>query len=220
MKRIALTALLVAACGGNGNATDQNRAGSGSGTMTVTGDINASVTASGPTTAFSVRLRDGQGAAITGASVVVHNDQLGDVTLVDAAGNGVYVNSTASVPSGSFGLTVVHNADNVMGVVVGNPGAHTINAPTASSTVAAGQPLPVSWTTPTTAKSATISMSGGFSSQAPDTGSFTVPASANTARTNQHVDVSRFNEVDIAGGFSGSRLRVTYTASVTGITVQ
>ncbi len=219
MKRIAFVALAVAACGGHSTATDRNNPGTGSGTMTVTGDINASQTATGPLTSFSVRLRDGVGNAITGASVVIHNAQLGDTTLVDANNTGVYVNSAASIPSADFGLTVIHNSDTVQGVVVGNPGVHTINAPTSNSTVTANQPLAVSWTTPTTAKSATISITG-YSSQAPDTGTFTIPATSNTARTNQHVDVARFNEVDIAGGFSGSRLRVTYTASVSSITVQ
>lgn len=219
MKRIAIITLAVAACGGHSTATDHNNPGTGSGTMTVTGDINASQTATGPSTTFSVRLRDGVGAAITGATVVVHNAQLGDITLTDANNSGVYTNTAASVAGADFGLTVTKGSDNVKGVVVGNPGVHTINAPTSNSTVTANQPLVVSWTTPTTAKSATITITG-YSSQAPDTGTFTVPAANNTARTNQHVDVARFNEVDIAGGFSGSRLRVTYTASVSSITVQ
>ena len=219
MKRIALIVLAVAACGGHSTATDHNNAGTGSGTMTVTGDINASQTSTGPLTSFSVRLRDGVGAPVTGATVVIHNAQLGDVTLVDPNNTGVYVNSAPSIPGADFGLTVVHNTDNVQGVVVGNPGVHTINAPTSNSTVTANQPLAVSWTTPTTAKSATVTITG-YSAQAPDTGTYTIPAANNTARTNQHLDLARFNEVDIAGAFSGSRLRVTYTASVTAITVQ
>jgi hypothetical protein len=219
MKRIAIAALALAACGGQSTATDHNKAGSGSTTMTVTGDINASQTSTGPSTSFSVRLRDGVNSPVTGATVTIHNQQLGDVALTDANNTGVYTSTAASIPSADFGLTVVKGSDNVQGVVVGNPGVHVINGPASSSTVAANQPLTVSWTTPTTAKSATIT-TNGYSAQAPDTGTYTIPAANNTVRNNQHVDVARFNEVDIAGGFSGSRLRVTYTASFTGITVQ
>ena len=56
--------------------------------------------------------------------------------------------------------------------------------------------------------------------QAPDTGAYTIPATSNPAAPSQHLDLSRFNEVDIAGGLSGSRLRVTYTTSVNPYVVQ
>ncbi|HEY5675637.1 MAG TPA: hypothetical protein VIR81_02560 [Myxococcales bacterium] len=223
MNRIAIViAVAAAACGGHSVATDQNRAGSGTSTLLVTADVTAQVTSSGPLTSFQVTVKDGSSQPVSGATVTIHNDQLGDVPLVEAnaiSNPGRYSNSKAAVGTSAFTLSVVRNADNVQGVVVGNPGAHTVNAPVANSTVPANQPLVLSWTTPTTAKSVSIS-TRGFQVQAPDTGTYTISAADNPAQTNQHLDLSRFNEVDIAGGLSGSRLRVTYTASVNPYTVQ
>jgi hypothetical protein len=221
MKRIALIAIIAAACGGHtSNATDQNRAGTGTGTLSVVADVNASSTSAASVTSFTVTVKDGLGQNVSGATVAVHNDQLGDVPLVEAtAGSGRYTNSKDSVGTSPFTLSVVSAKGNVQGVVVGNPGAHTVNAPIANATVPANTALDVSWTTPSTAKSATIS-TRGFTAQAPDTGAYTIPATNNTVQNNQRLDISRFNEVDIAGAFSGSRMRVTYTASVNPYTVQ
>lgn len=224
MNRIAIAIALsaAAACGGHSVATDQNKAGSGTSTLLVTADVTAQVTSTGPLTSFQVTVKDGLQQPVSGATVTIHNDQLGDVPLVEANAinnPGRYSNSKAAVGTSAFTLSVVRNTDNVQGVVVGNPGAHTVNAPVVNSTVPANQPLALSWTTPTTAKSVSIS-TRGFSAQAPDTGTYSIPAADNTAQTNQHLDLSRFNEVEIAGGLSGSRLRVTYTASVNPYTVQ
>jgi hypothetical protein len=41
-----------------------------------------------------------------------------------------------------------------------------------------------------------------------------IAAANNPANSSQTLFVSRFNEVDIAGGLAGSRLRVSFTASV------
>ena len=186
----------------------------------VTAEVTASLSSGGPVTSFQVDLRDGSSNKISGATVVVHNGDLGDVPLVEAtAGSGRYVNSKASFPNGDFSLSVVRNADNVQGVVVGNPGAHVFNAPSRNAVVPANQPLQVSWTTPTTAKSATLKTKG-LSVQVPDTGAYTIAAADNPPQANQHLDLSRFNEVDIAGGLSGSRLRVTFAASVDSYVVQ
>ncbi|MFL5365893.1 MAG: hypothetical protein ACJ781_10510 [Myxococcales bacterium] len=223
MNRIlaVFAALALAACGGNSNVTDHNRPGTGTSTLLVTGDINASQSSGGPLTSFQIDVRDGLSNKVSGATVTVHNDDLGDVPLVEAnIGSGRYVNSKAAFPTGDFTVSVVRNADNVQGVVVGNPGAHTVNAPTPNSTVPANQPLQLSWTTPSTAKSVSIKTKTFGPAQAPDTGAYTIPATSNPAMTSQHLDVSRFNEVDIAGGLAGSRLRVTYTTSVDPFAVQ
>lgn len=212
---VLFAALAFAACGGNSTATDHNRPGTGTSTLLVTGDINASQSSTGPLTSFQVDVRDGLNNKVSGATVTIHNQDLGDVPLVEAtAGSGRYVNSKTSFPTGDFTLSVVRNTDNVKDVVVGNPGAHTVNAPAQDSTVPATQPLQLSWTTPTTAKSVSIKTKGFGPAQAPDTGAYTIPGTSNTTQASQHLDLSRFNEVDIAGGLSGSRLRVTYTAGV------
>ncbi len=218
---LATAALLLAACGGSSNlATDRNRAGSGSSSLLITGDVTASLTSAGPVTSFRVDLSDGLGNNVSGATVNLSTKDLGVVTLVEAnAGSGRYVNSKTSFPTGDFALAVSRGTDLVQGVVVGNPGAHTINAPVRSSVVPANQPLQISWTTPLTAKSVLIE-TRDYSVEAPDTGTYTIPASGNPARATQRLNVSRVNEVDIAAGLPGSRLRVTFTSTVDPYTVQ
>jgi len=103
---------------------------------------------------------------------------------------------------------------------VGGIGMHTINTPAQNAVVPANQPLAVSWTTPSTAKQATISTNNFNGISTADTGSYTISAANNPPNANQQLDVSRFNEVDIAGGLAGSRLRVTFTASVNPYVVQ
>src|SRR5437868_6898543 len=213
MTRILVIAAVAAACGGSsGTAVDHNRAGSGSSTLLVTGTVTVTVSDTAPLTSFSVTVKDGLGANLTGATVTVHNSAYGDVALTEAqTGSGVYTNSkTTPYPSGDLSLSVVKGTDKVQGVVVGYPGTHAINAPAGGSTVAANALLHVSWTTPTVAKAATISLgSGGFSAQAADTGAYDVPAGSNPARTGQRVTIVRSNEVDVGGGLPGSSMKVT-----------
>ena len=59
-----------------------------------------------------------------------------------------------------------------------------------------------------------------FTIQAPDMGAYTIAAANNPARTNQRVILTRYNEVEIAGGLSGSKLSVTCTMSVDPFIVQ
>jgi hypothetical protein len=221
MKRIALVlAASLAACGGNSSATGHNNPGTGSSTLLVTADVTASMSSGGPVTSLQVDVRDGMGAKVSGATVAISNGELGSVPLVEAnAGSGRYVNSRSSFPAGDFVLSVVRGTDKVEGVVVGGPGVGTVNAPTRNAVVAANQPLALSWTTPSQAKSVTIS-TRDFEAQGPDTGTYTIPAASNPSRTNQRLILARFNEVDIAGGLSGSRLRVTFTATVDPFVVQ
>lgn len=217
MKRYALFVMsaLLAACGGGnkGNATSHNSPGTGTATLKVTGDISASTTAADPLTTFTIDLRDGQGATVTGATVTITNAELGAVPLVDAQNAGHYVNSKAALPAGDFELSVVRGTDRVDGVKIGGLGAQAVNAPKQNDSVQASKPLDVSWTTPAQAKSVSITLRG-YSTSGPDTGIFTVPAGSMQVRTDQRLTLSRFNEVDIAGALPGSALKVTYTATI------
>src|SRR5260370_39082282 len=178
------------------------------------------MTSGGPVTSFRVDVSDGLGNSVSGATVNVSTKDLGAVPLVEAnAGSGHYVNSKTSFPTGDFTLSVSRGTDSVQGVLVGNPGAHTINAPARSSVVPASQPLQISWTTPLMAKSVTIE-TRGYSVEAPDTGAYTIPATGNPPRATQRLHASRVNEVDIAAGLPDSRLRVTFTSTVDPYTVQ
>ena len=215
MKRIlVLTAAIVAACGGSSGG-DHNQAGSGSSTLLVTGTVTVTVSSTSPTANYSVNVKDGFGANVTGATVTV-----GSLALTDA-GNGNYTSSQTAYPSGDLSLSVVKGTDKVVGVVLGNPGAHAINAPVAGTPVTANAVLHVTWTTPEVAKAATVRMgSGGFSNTGPDTGAYDIPATNVTARASQTVTVTRTNEVSPAGGLPGSLLKVTVTSTTGSFAVQ
>jgi hypothetical protein len=220
MKRIVLLALVTAACGGSsGTAVDRNRAGTGSSTLLVSATVTVTNSTS-PTTSLTADVSDGLGAAVTGATVTIQNAGLGgDTALVEGGTAGHYTASKTSLPSGDFTLSVVKGTDSVQGVLVGSPGVHAINAPALNGTAPANQPLDVSWTTPAMSKSATIT-TRNYSVQVPDTGTYTIPAANNPARTGQRVIIKRANEVEIARGLPGSILRATVTTTVDPFTVQ
>jgi hypothetical protein len=214
MNRILLLsmALALAACGKASTALERNRGGSGSGTLFVNASIEQS-----SSTSFDLDLKDGAGVVVSGATVVVHNDQFGNVTLPEQAGTpGRYRATMSAVSGGDFGLDVSHpSKGSVTGVVVGNHGMHTINAPMAGVAVPSGQPLPISWTTPATAYSASIETKNFGPIQAPDTGTYTIPGASNPIENAQRLDLRRENVVNISGGTIGSQLSLTSKVSVT-----
>jgi hypothetical protein len=214
MNRILLLsmALALAACGKTSTALERNRGGSGSGTLSVDARIEQS-----SSTSFDLDLKDGAGVVVSGATVVIHNDPFGNVTLPEQAGTpGHYRAAMSAVSGGDFGLDVSHpSKGSVTGVVVGNPGMHTINAPMAGVAVPSGQPLQISWTTPATAYSASIDTKNFGPVQAPDTGAYTIPGASNPIENAQRLDVKRENVVNISGGTIGSQLSLTSKVSVT-----
>ena len=230
MKRIlTLAAAAALACGSNSSnnaATSHNNPGSGSSTLLVQGDINATQTmgaTAAPQTTFSVTVKDGSGANVSAATVTVLNSSIPDgvVNLVEAtAGSGRYSATVASYPTGDFHMNVVKGTDSVQGVVVGGVGMHTINAPALNGTVTAGQPLDVTWTTPAVAKQVSIQTRDLPTTLAPDTGDFTISGAQNPARIGQRVIITRTNEVEAAGGLLGSGLSVSYANRIEPYTVQ
>ncbi len=207
----AFIALAFAACGKQSTALERNRAGTGSGTLHVAATIDQSSGA----TSFQVDLQDGLGANVSGATVTIHNADFGDVPLVESpAGSGKYVSSRAAVANADFGLDIAHPSGAVTGVVVGNPGMHVVNAPQNGATVPAGA-LQISWTTPTTAYSASLETRDFGPAAVPDTGAYTIAAASNPANPTQRLDVDRYNVVNIAGGLVGSQLTLTSKVRIT-----
>jgi hypothetical protein len=105
-------------------------------------------------------------------------------------------------------------------VIVGGPGVHTITMPSANDTLVVFQPIMVRWTVPSRAKSVELETRDFGPTTFPDTGAYQVPGPSSQARPDQRVRVYRFNEVDIAGGLLGSRLRVTVRKTVEPIVVK
>ena len=216
MKRILVfAAAIIAACGGSSGGAGHNNAGSGSSTLLVTGTVTVTVSSTSPTANYALNVKDGAGANVTGATVTV-----GGLALTDA-GSGNYTSSQTTYPNGDLSVSVVKGTDKVEGVVLGNPGAHTINAPVAGTPVTANAALHVTWTTPEAAKAATVRMgSGGFSNTGPDDGAYDIPAASVTARASQTVTVTRTNEVSPAGGLPGSLLKITVSSTTGSFAVQ
>lgn len=108
-------------------------------------------------TQFEVIVRDAQGAPISGATVTVRNSSLGTVNLLELdAGSGEYEATVNSFVAGDYRLDVTRGSDEVRGVVIGGMSAHQITSPLANDTVAANEPLAVTWTRPSEAAGAEI----------------------------------------------------------------
>ncbi len=212
----------VAACGdGLGPVLERNDGGTGTTTLRVTADIDADQVAGGMVTVFEVRVRDGMGDAVSGATVAIQNDDFGVLTLLEVdAGSGMYVAERNTFSAKDFELSVIKGEDRVEGVVAGSPGLHEIVTPVLNDTVTAGEALLVTWEMPSTARSAEVSTRNYDSGVLPDNGEALIPAAENVARVEQRVRVVRFNEVDILGGLPGSRLRVKVTREVEPFLVQ
>jgi len=225
MKRILTLAAAAAAlaCGSsnsNNAATSRNNPGTGSSTLLVTGDVVAAMSTANPPaaqTTFTVTVKDGANANVSGATVTLSNASLqgGSASLTETpAASGRYTGTVAAFPSGDFTMSVVKGTDSVQGVVVGGPGMQTVNAPAASATVTHGTDLALSWTTPSVSKQVTVSTKDYGPVSGADLGALTIPAAQNPIRASQLLTIIRQNEVDAAGGLTGSRLRATYTATV------
>lgn len=225
MRRLLGLLVALAACGdGTGPATSRNDPGTGTSTLRVIADVDANddpTVIGGFVTEYFVSVRTGAGGAVSGATVTIRNATLGTLTLPETGpGTGEYLLVGNTFPSGDFQLDVVRGTDNVRDVVVGGPGVHNITTPLANSTATALQPMTVRWTVPSRAKSAELESRDHGPVTLPDTGAYVIPGVDNPIRPDQRIRVFRFNEVDIAGGLLGSRLRVTVRKTAEPINVQ
>lgn len=219
----ATTLATALACGGDstGPAANRNSGGTGTSTLLVTADIDASNSLGGFRTDYDVNLRDALGNRVSGATVTIYNSALGTLTLPETApGSGDYFNTRPSFPAGDFRLEVTRGTDDVRGVVLGGPGVHTITAPANGSVATASQPMTVRWSVPSQASAIEIETRNFGPIALADIGSYTIAGANNPANNDQRVEVRRYNEVEIAGGRPGSRFRVTVENTAEPINVQ
>lgn len=221
---VAATAVFAAfACGGGstGPAASRNSGGTGTATLLVRADIDASNVTGGFRTDYDVSVRDAIGNPVSGATVTVANSALGTLTLTETApGSGDYFNTRLNFPAGDFRLTVTRGADNVRGVILGGPGVHTISAPSNGSVATANQPMTVRWSVPSQATAAEVETDDFGPIVLSDVGTYTIAGANNPINNNQRVEVRRYNQVDIVGGRPGSRLRVTVENAAEPVNVQ
>jgi hypothetical protein len=220
----AAAALSLACSSSTGPAASRNNPGTGTNTLKVTADIDANddpTVVGGFSTDYSVSLRDGLGNKVSSATVTVGNPNLGTLTLPETApGSGDYLITGNGFPSGDFTLNVVRGTDNVQNVVLGGPGVHTITAPAKNATVPANQPLTVRWSVPSQATQAAVETKNFGPLFLPDTGAYVIAGANNPANPSQRIRVARYNEVNIAGGLLGSRMRVQVRNTVEPVIVQ
>jgi hypothetical protein len=220
---IGMSAGILLAAGGESRtdpAIDRNDPGTGTGTLDIRGNVDVFDEAGGFVTEFSVRVRDGIGKPVTGATVTITNPGFGEVTLLDPQASGNYRAKRNAFQEGDFALSVVSGTDLVEGVVLGGLGIHTITEPATHSAVAAGQALTVRWEVSSQARSAEVETQHYGPVLLPDTGAVIIPGASNPAGADQRILVFRFNEVDIAGGLFGSRMRVEVRQSVDPLIVE
>ncbi len=209
------------ACGGTEPVIERNDPGTGTLTLRVTADIDATDVAGGFITDFDVDVEDAAGNPVSLATVTITNASLGEITLLEtSAGSGRYTAVHNSFPNGDFELNVVLESDNIRGVILGGPGIHTITAPLKNDTLVALQSLIVTWNSPSQAKSAEVETRDYGPVVVPDTGGVMVPSVENVVRADQRIRVFRFNEVGINGGLPGSRLKVEVRQTVEPVVVQ
>jgi hypothetical protein len=216
--------LMIACSSSTGPAASRNNPGTGTSTLKVTADIEADddpTVIGGFTTNYQVSLRNSLGAPVSNATVTVTNPALGTITLIESTpgASGDYIKQGSTFPGGDFQLDVVRASDNVRGVVLGGPSPQSVTAPVANATVPANQPLTVRWTVPSRA-SAQVETKDYGPISVPDTGAHVIPAVNNPPNASQRIRVFRFNEVAIAGGLTGSRMRVIVRKTVEPVIVQ
>lgn len=216
---------LLGACSDSdpvGPASTRNASGTGTGTLMVIADVEVEdESGGGYITRIHASVRDQAGAPVSGASVQINAAGLGVVPLAESpAGSGNYTATHNGAAGTDVRLDVTRGSDNVTRVIVGSPGLHRITAPAGGSVVPAGQALTVRWTVPRRALRAEVETRDGEVDDLADNGVHALSGALNPARIGQRIRVYRFNEVTIAGGRAGSRLRISIRDTVEPVTAQ
>ncbi len=230
---VASIALVFYSCGGSTGpyqASIYNNPGTGTSTLLVTADITANNNANaigGFSIDYNVVVQDSMKNPIDSAIVTIQNAGVGPLVLPETRlpnggnrGSGTYRLNGAVFPNGDFQLDVVKGANNIHGVVLGGPMLFSILFPLQNDTLPADSAVTVRWSVPVTAKSAIVETRDFGPQTVADSGAFQILGTDNPARGNQRVRVTRSNDVDIAGGLAGSRMRVNMRITVEPILVR
>lgn len=208
-------AVCLAACGGDLDPGSGNDPGTGTSTLFVDGDVEATPTVTNASrspdfsTHFSVAVRKNDVAVTTGEVTVSSNG--GTVALVyDTAENrwrgqqnGYHEVYELSVSSGD---------DGVSGVRVDGPALHHFTAPLPGAAVSATVPLEVRWERDEAAATAQFETQEVGELAIADTGSYSVPVGALKSNsgeaTEERLRLDRSERVTPAGALADSSMRV------------
>jgi hypothetical protein len=218
---LSLAVFTLGCSDSTGPAASRNEGGTGTQTLRVTGEIEGQDVGGGFVTQFLVSLRDAAGGPVSGAVVTVRNPALGTVNLLELnAASGDYEATVNVFASGDYRLDATRGTDNVQGVVVGGMAAHQIVGPRADTTITANQPFTITWTRPSEAVAADLETRDFSTTGISDVGTLTIAGANNPARPDQRIRLWRYNQVGIAGGLPGSRLKLSIRNTVEPVIVQ
>ena len=211
-------AMLLTACGGSDP---------GSGTQTLYVEATATSDGSAGGTSLLIRVQDGgsQGSFLQNATVTVIGDRGTQHVLpwVGIFGVGAYYKSNFNWESG-WRLKIVNGNDNLEAYVAG-PGLTTITAPVSNSTFskASAQNLSVQWRDDQgrSVPNADIDFRrANIDRTVQDTGSYSVDYNTLVAATDEQITITRWTELNLKGGVTGSRFRAETRAEVDLIVAQ
>jgi hypothetical protein len=213
-------ATLVTSCSNAeplGPVEDKNSGGTGNETLLVIAEVDLELNTGGFLADFVVDVEDGSGAAVSGAVVTIVWNRT-TVTLQEGGSAGVYTAAVTGAASGDLKLDVVKDNMFVRDVMLGNVGIHAILEPQPDETIPANQPLTVRWVSDLEAQSASL-FSPDWDFDVEDNGEFVVPGDANVPDSSTWIELERYNEVEIAGGLSGSYFKLEVEYRVEGLTI-
>jgi len=205
--------VLLAACGGSDP-------GSGTQTLYVTATAQSDGSSNG--TSLLVVVRDGgsNGAFVDTATVTMIGDRGTSYTLpfVGIFGLGGYYKNAINW-EGGWRLRIASGSDNLEAYVAG-PGLTTITAPTASTTFAkaSAQNLVVQWRDEMGRRMPNAEVRlrrADLQRTTDDTGSYSVDFNALVPATDERITLTRWTELSLRGGVTGSTFRAQTTAEVT-----
>lgn len=213
-------AAIVAGCSDAepiGPVEDKNSGGTGNQMLRVIAEADLELNTGGFLADFVVEVSDATGADVSGATVTVVWNR-STITLQETGTAGTYTGAVTGAASGELKLDVVKDDMYVRDVVLGNVGIHAILEPQPNETLPAGQPLTVRWVSDLVAQSASL-FSPDWDYTVDDNGEFVVPGNQMTATSSTWIELERYNEVDIAGGLSGSHFKFEVEYRVEDLTV-
>ncbi|NIR45597.1 MAG: hypothetical protein GWN99_14370 [Gemmatimonadetes bacterium] len=203
-------AVIAAGCNGHeplGPPDSLNDGGVGNETLLVMAEVEVDSETGGFITRFEIDVFDSSNQPVSDAEVtVVWNNT--PVLVPETSTSGFYLAQVSGAGAGPARLSVEKDSMYVRDVVLGNIGIHAVLTPAAGDTVAANEPLSVTWVSDFQAPYAELLTLDEFF-EVQDVGSYSIPANRNDViRSNQRIEIERQNEVEVTGGLSGSYFRL------------
>ncbi|MEK7348276.1 MAG: hypothetical protein AABZ94_05340 [Candidatus Eisenbacteria bacterium] len=224
---ISMIALAASGCGGGSSAPTAPGIGTpAGGTGTTTLLVQASVEGRDLSpgvfeTVFTASVYDTLNLPASGATVSVTLPSGLAVVLAEDIGTpGTYRHTRSSYLPGTYTLSATWGTDAISGVRVVGPTVHTITSPAANATIAADQPITVTWNRTSPAQEAKVETRNYESLAETDDMASSIPSSGNPASLDQRVRVKRINKTTITAGLPGSRLEAVLRTTVEPITAQ